>query len=68
MGIIKEFKEFTMRGNVLDLAVGVIIGGAFGTIVPNTNTTKLEANCIFLRGYNMILDTAVTVIHTYLKA
>ena len=33
MGIIKEFKEFTMRGNVLDLAVGVIIGGAFGTIV-----------------------------------
>lgn len=33
MSILKEFKEFAMRGNVLDLAVGVIIGGAFGKIV-----------------------------------
>ena len=33
MGMIKEFKEFTMRGNVVDLAIGVIIGGAFGRIV-----------------------------------
>jgi large conductance mechanosensitive channel len=31
--MIKEFKEFAMRGNVVDLAVGVIIGGAFGKIV-----------------------------------
>ena len=30
MGIISEFKTFVMRGNVIDLAVGVIIGGAFG--------------------------------------
>ncbi len=30
---IKEFKEFIARGNVLDLAIGVIIGGAFGKIV-----------------------------------
>ena len=33
MGMISEFKEFAMRGNVVDLAVGVIIGGAFGKIV-----------------------------------
>ncbi len=33
MGFIKEFKDFTMRGNVVDLAIGVIIGGAFGGIV-----------------------------------
>ncbi len=33
MAIIKEFKDFVMRGNVVDLAVGVIIGGAFGAIV-----------------------------------
>ncbi|MCB0103892.1 MAG: large conductance mechanosensitive channel protein MscL [Anaerolineales bacterium] len=33
MIMLKEFKEFVMRGNVLDLAVGVIIGGAFGKIV-----------------------------------
>jgi large conductance mechanosensitive channel len=33
--MFKEFKEFAMRGNVLDLAVGIIIGGAFGTIVKS---------------------------------
>ncbi|MFC4775956.1 large-conductance mechanosensitive channel protein MscL [Paenibacillus sp. GCM10023252] len=35
MKIVKEFKEFAMRGNVIDLAVGVIIGGAFGKIVTS---------------------------------
>lgn len=35
MGIVKEFKEFAMRGNVVDMAVGVIIGGAFGKIVSS---------------------------------
>lgn len=35
MGFIKEFKEFAMRGSVLDLAVGVVIGGAFGKIVTS---------------------------------
>jgi large conductance mechanosensitive channel len=33
MSMIKEFKEFAVKGNVMDLAVGVIIGGAFSTIV-----------------------------------
>lgn len=33
--MFKEFKEFAMRGNVVDLAVGIIIGGAFGTIVSS---------------------------------
>jgi large conductance mechanosensitive channel len=33
--MLKEFKEFALRGNVMDLAVGVIIGGAFGTIVSS---------------------------------
>jgi large conductance mechanosensitive channel len=33
--MLKEFKEFALRGNVLDLAVGVIIGGAFGKIVAS---------------------------------
>ena len=33
--ILKEFKEFAMRGNVVDMAVGIIIGGAFGTIVKS---------------------------------
>ncbi len=35
MGMIKEFKEFAMRGNVVDMAVGIIIGGAFGKIVTS---------------------------------
>jgi large conductance mechanosensitive channel len=35
MGIGTEFKEFAMKGNVVDLAVGVIIGGAFGKIVSS---------------------------------
>jgi large conductance mechanosensitive channel len=35
MGLISEFKSFAMRGNVVDLAVGVIIGGAFGAIVSS---------------------------------
>jgi large conductance mechanosensitive channel len=33
--MLKEFKAFAMRGNVIDLAVGIIIGGAFGTIVKS---------------------------------
>ena len=35
MGLVKEFKDFAMKGNVVDLAVGVIIGGAFGKIVAS---------------------------------
>lgn len=35
MGFIKEFKEFAFKGNVMDLAVGVIIGAAFGKIVSS---------------------------------
>ena len=33
MGMLKEFKEFAMKGNVVDLAVAVVLGGAFGAIV-----------------------------------
>ena len=35
MSIIQEFKEFAVKGNVMDLAVGVIIGGAFGKIIDS---------------------------------
>ena len=35
MSFISEFKEFAMRGNVIDMAVGVVIGGAFGKIVSS---------------------------------
>lgn len=35
MGMMKEFKEFAMRGNVIDMAVGIVIGAAFGKIVTS---------------------------------
>ncbi len=35
MGFIQEFKTYAMRGNVVDMAVGIIIGGAFGKIVSS---------------------------------
>ncbi len=35
MGMMSEFKEFAMRGNVVDMAVGIVIGGAFGKIVTS---------------------------------
>lgn len=35
MGIVKEFREFAIRGNVVDMAVGIIIGAAFGTVVKS---------------------------------
>lgn len=38
MGMIQEFKDFAIRGNVVDMAVGVIIGGAFGKIVSSLVT------------------------------
>ena len=49
MGLIKEFKEFAMRGNVVDLAVGVIIGGAFGKV-----TTSL-VNDVIMPPIGMVL-------------
>ena len=35
MGIVKEFREFAVKGNMIDMAVGIIIGGAFGKIVSS---------------------------------
>ena len=35
MGMLREFRDFAMRGNVVDLAVAVVIGGAFGKIVTS---------------------------------
>lgn len=35
MGIVKEFKEFAIKGNMLDMAVGIVLGAAFGTVVKS---------------------------------
>lgn len=49
-GFIKEFKEFIARGNVMDLAVGVIIGSAFSKIVTSFTTILTDLIGVFLGG------------------
>jgi large conductance mechanosensitive channel len=41
MGFVKEFKEFAIKGSVMDLAVGVIIGGAFGKIIDSVVNDRI---------------------------
>ena len=53
MGLVKEFKDFIMKGNVVDLAIAVIIGGAFGAIV-----NSLIADVITPLLLNPALDAA----------
>lgn len=53
MGFIQEFKEFAFKGNAIDLAVGVIIGGAFGSIV-----NSLVEDVITPLLLNPVLETA----------
>ncbi|NIG52769.1 large conductance mechanosensitive channel protein MscL [Chitinophaga sp. Cy-1792] len=51
MSFIKEFKEFALKGNVMDLAVGVIIGGAFGKIVTSlVDNVLMPIVSLFTRG------------------
>ncbi len=54
MTIYKEFKAFAMRGNVIDLAVGVIIGGAFGKIVTSlVNDIIMPLVGLLIGGFNV---------------
>jgi len=50
MSLLQEFKEFAMRGNVVDMAVGVIMGGAFGKIVTSLVTDVLTPPIGYLAG------------------
>lgn len=54
MKVINEFKEFAMQGNVLDLAIGVIIGSAFGKIVSSfVNDLLMPPLGLFIGGINL---------------
>lgn len=53
-GFVKEFKEFIARGNVMDLAVGVIIGSAFSKIVTSFTTILTSIVGLFLGGINFV--------------
>ena len=61
MGFIKEFKEFAVKGNVMDMAVGVIIGGAFGKIVTSLVDDILMPIIGTLTGGINFADLAITV-------
>lgn len=59
--MLKEFKEFAMRGNVLDLAIAVIIGGAFGKIITSlVNDVLMPLIGLAMGGINFS-DLAITV-------
>ena len=61
MGFIKEFKEFAMKGNVMDMAVGVIIGGAFGKIISSLVDDVLMPVIGKLTGGVSFVDLFVTL-------
>ena len=59
--MLKEFKEFAMRGNVVDMAVGVIIGGAFGKIVTSLVNDIMMPPLGFLLGRVDFSDFTLTL-------
>jgi len=61
MGMLQEFKEFTMKGNVVDMAVGVIIGGAFGKIVSSLVADVIMPPIGVILGGVNFSDLAITI-------
>ncbi len=59
--MLKEFKEFAMRGNVIDLAIGVIIGGAFGKIISSFVADVLMPPISLLLGKVNFADMFITL-------
>ena len=59
--MLKEFRDFTMRGNVMDLAIAVIIGGAFGKIIASLVNDILMPLIGLLLGGVSFADLSVTV-------
>ncbi|WP_018624174.1 large-conductance mechanosensitive channel protein MscL [Kangiella aquimarina] len=61
MGMVSEFKKFAMKGNVVDMAVGIIIGGAFGKIVSSFVNDVLMPPLGILLGGMDFKDLAFTI-------
>jgi large conductance mechanosensitive channel len=68
MGLLKEFKEFAMRGNVVDLAVAVIIGAAFGRIVSSFVNDILMPPIVLLLGDVNFTDLVIILREAYVDA
>ena len=61
MGMLKEFKEFAMKGNIVDLAVAVIIGGAFGKIVTALTSTIIMPIISLIIGKGGVTDISFSI-------
>lgn len=61
MGFISEFKEFAMRGNVVDMAVGIVIGGAFGKIVSSFVADIITPVVAYISGNSDVTGLSVTL-------
>ena len=61
MGLLQEFKDFAVKGNVVDMAVGVIIGGAFGKIVTSVGNDIVMPPIGYLLGGKNFSDLAITL-------
>ena len=64
--ILQEFKQFAMRGNVVDMAVGIIIGGAFGKIVSIVADLIMPAVGLLVGGVNFT-DLKITLKHAVME-
>ena len=64
MSMMQEFKEFAMKGNVVDLAVGVIIGGAFGKIVESVVADLIMPLVAFIMGGKLDFSNMFVVLGT----
>jgi large conductance mechanosensitive channel len=64
MGFIKEFKEFALKGNVIDLAIAVVLGAAFGKIVTELTTDLIMPLVSLILGKSSVNDIAFTIRNT----
>src|SRR5688500_7430729 len=61
MGMLKEFREFAMRGNIIDLAIAVIIGGAFGKVITALTDSFIMPIIAMILGKGGVSELAFTV-------
>ena len=64
MGFVKEFKEFALKGNVIDLAIAVVLGAAFGKIVTELTADIIMPLVSLILGKTGVNDIAFTIRNT----
>ncbi|MEJ7680498.1 MAG: large conductance mechanosensitive channel protein MscL [Segetibacter sp.] len=64
MGFISEFKEFAIKGNVIDLAVAVVLGAAFGRVVSGVTDSIITPIIALVVGKVNVADIKLTIVNT----